>query len=204
MKLIHPERIAQLPPCERIIDAAHALFVEQGITRVTVDAIAALAGSTKMTLYRHFETKDVLVLQWLRLLTAQYSRVLDDLAAQWPGQPIQQLLGFTRFIAQDLARAGYRGCSFTNCLAELADPQHPARQLIEAHKQRQFQRLVSLCQEAKLPDAQNVARELTFLLEGAQVVAQNKGVSNVAEHLLQMVGKRLGVEAPGSQSNPAS
>jgi len=191
-KTIRPERIAQLPPRERIIDAAQALFAEQGIARVTVDAIAAQAGSTKMTLYRHFETKDVLVLEWLRLLTEHYSAVLDDLAAQWPGEPVRQLLGFAQFIARDLAQSGYRGCPFTNSLAELADPQHPARQLVEAHKQRQFQRLATLCGEARLADAQDVARELTFLLEGAQVVAQNKGVSDVAEHLLRMVGKRLG------------
>ncbi|WP_371315474.1 TetR/AcrR family transcriptional regulator [Pseudomonas gingeri] len=192
-KPIRPERIAQLPPRERIVDAAQALFAEQGIARVTVDAIAAQAGSTKMTLYRHFETKDVLVLEWLRLLTEHYSAVLDDLAAQWPGEPVRQLLGFAQFIARDLAQSGYRGCPFTNSLAELADPQHPARQLIEAHKQRQFERLATLCREAQLADAQDVARELTFLLEGAQVVAQNKGVSDVAEHLLRMVGRRLGV-----------
>ncbi|NWD75258.1 TetR/AcrR family transcriptional regulator [Pseudomonas gingeri] len=191
-KPVRPERVAQLPPRERILDAAQALFTEQGIARVTVDAIAAQAGSTKMTLYRHFETKDVLVLEWLRLLTEHYSEVLDELAAQCPGEPIRQLLGFTQFIAQDLAQSGYRGCPFTNSLAELADPGHPARQLIEAHKQRQFQRLAGLCHEARLQDAQETARELTFLLEGAQVVAQNNGVSDVAEHLLRMVKKRLG------------
>jgi len=188
---VRPERIAQLPPRERIIDAAQALFFEQGIARVTVDAIAALAGSTKMTLYRHFETKDVLVLEWLRLLTEQYSAVLDNLATQWPGQPTQQLLGFARFIAADLAGAGYRGCPFTNSLAELADPQHLARRLIESHKQRQFQRLAALCQEAGLPDPEGVAQELTLLMEGAQVVAQNKGMSEVGERLMRIVSKRL-------------
>lgn len=189
---LRPERIAQLPPRERIIDAAQALFLEQGIARVTVDAIAALAGSTKMTLYRHFETKDVLVLEWLRLLTAQYSAVLDELAQQWPGQPKRQVLGFAEFIAASLVTSGYRGCPFTNTLAELADPQHPARQLIETHKQRQFERLVGLCQQADLPEPDYLAQELTLLLEGAQVVAQNKGVSDVAGHLLRMVNARLG------------
>ncbi|MGE7991742.1 TetR/AcrR family transcriptional regulator [Pseudomonas sp. NPDC089554] len=188
---IRPERIAQLPPRERIIDAAQALFFEQGIARVTVDAIAAQAGSTKMTLYRHFETKDVLVLEWLRLLTEQYNAVLDELAQQWPGQPKQQLLGFAEFIAASLATSGYRGCPFTNSLAELADPQHPARQLIESHKQRQFGRLTTLCQQAGLPEPIYMAQELTLLLEGAQVVAQNKGVSEVAVHLLRMVNARL-------------
>ncbi|MBA1244248.1 TetR/AcrR family transcriptional regulator [Pseudomonas japonica] len=190
-QIARPARVAQLPPRERIVDAAHALFMEQGIARVTVDAIAAEAGSTKMTLYRHFQTKDVLVVEWLRLLTEHYSAVLDELAARWPEQPVEQLLGFAQFIAADLAAAGYRGCPFTNSLAELADPQHPARLLIEAHKQRQFERLVGLCEQAKLPGPEAVARELTFLLEGAQVVAQNKGIADVGEHLLDMVRARI-------------
>lgn len=188
---LRPERIAQLPPRERIIDAAQALFFEQGIARVTVDAIAALAGSTKMTLYRHFETKDVLVLEWLRLLTEQYSTVLDELAARLPDEPARQLMGFAEFIAQDLQKAGYRGCPFTNSLAELADPRHPARQLIEAHKRRQFQRIVALCEQAQLHEPLDTAEELTLLLEGAQVVAQNKGMDDVARQLLRMVRRRI-------------
>ncbi|WP_434710737.1 TetR/AcrR family transcriptional regulator [Pseudomonas sp. R1-1] len=188
---LRPERVAQLPPRERLIDAAQALFFEQGIARVTVDAIAALAGSTKMTLYRHFETKDVLVLEWLRLLTEQYSAVLDDLAARLPDRPTRQLMGFAEFIALDLQRAGYRGCPFTNSLAELADPQHPARQLIEAHKRRQFQRIATLCEQAQLNEPLDTAQELTLLLEGAQVVAQNNGMDDVAGQLLRMVRRRL-------------
>lgn len=190
-QILRPARVAQLPPRERIVDAAHALFMEQGIARVTVDAIAAEAGSTKMTVYRHFQTKEVLVVEWLRLLTEHYSAVLDDLATKWPDQPEQQLLGFARFIADDLAASGYRGCPFTNSLAELADPDHPARRLIEAHKQRQFERLAGLCQQAQLPAPEQAARELTFLFEGAQVVAQNKGIANVGAHLLEMVGARI-------------
>ena len=192
-KSIRPERIAQLPPRERIIDAAQTLFAEQGIARVTVDAVAALAGSTKMTLYRHFETKDVLVLEWLRLLTEQYSAVLDDLAEEWPAEPLRQLAGFAQFIADNLTTAGYRGCPFINSLAELGDPLHPARRVIESHKQRQFQRIAALCQEAGSPDPANVAQELTLLLEGAQVVAQNKGMGDVAGHLMRMVGERLAI-----------
>lgn len=192
-KSIRPERIAQLPPRERIIDAAQTLFAEQGIARVTVDAVAASAGSTKMTLYRHFETKDVLVLEWLRLLTEQYSAVLDDLAVEWPAEPLRQLAGFAEFIANNLTTAGYRGCPFINSLAELGDPSHPARRVIESHKQRQFQRIAALCQEAGLPDPANVAQELTLLLEGAQVVAQNKGMGDVGGHLMRMVGERLAI-----------
>lgn len=188
---MRPDRTPQLPPRERIVDAAQALFTEQGITRVSVDAIAALAASTKMTVYRHFENKDSLILEWLERLTESYSDVLDQLAAEHPDSPRQQLLGFTDFIVRDLQRAGYRGCPFTNTLAELPEADHPARALIQAHKQRQFARLTALCVQSGVSEPELVAQELTLLLEGAQVVAQNKGIEQVGEQLSRMVRRRF-------------
>ncbi|GAB7531171.1 TetR/AcrR family transcriptional regulator [Pseudomonas sp. 3A(2025)] len=161
------------------------------ITRVSVDAIAALAASTKMTVYRHFENKDSLILEWLERLAESYSDVLDQLAAEHSDSPRQQLLGFADFIAQDLQRAGYRGCPFTNTLAELPEADHPARALIQAHKQRQFARLTALCVQSGVSEPELVAQELTLLLEGAQVVAQNKGIEQVGEQLSRMVRRRF-------------
>lgn len=188
---MRPDRTPQLPPRERIVDAAQALFLEQGISRVSVDAIAALAASTKMTVYRHFENKDALVLEWLERLSESYSEVLDRLAQQHPESPREQLLGFLGFIVADLERSGYRGCPFTNTLAELPEADHPARVLIQAHKQRQFARLHGLCAELGLHAPEQVAEELTLLMEGAQVVAQNKGIEQVGERLTRMVRQRL-------------
>ncbi|CRM75671.1 MULTISPECIES: TetR/AcrR family transcriptional regulator [Pseudomonas] len=185
------QQAPQLPPRERIVEAAQSLFAQQGITRVSVDAIAALAASTKMTVYRHFENKDALVLEWLQRLTESYSEVLDSLAQQYPDAPREQLLGFTGFIVDDLQRAGYRGCPFTNSLAEIPEPDHPARQLIEAHKQRQFARVATLCEQMGAQAPQALAQELSLLMEGAQVVAQNKGFDQVGERLMHMVRQRL-------------
>lgn len=185
------QQAPQLPPRERIIDAAHTLFMEQGIARVSVDAIAALAASTKMTVYRHFENKDALVLEWLERLIEHYSDVLDGLQQRYPESPREQLLGFAHFIVEDLQRAGYRGCPFTHCLAEIPEAQHPARLLIEAHKQRQFGRVVALCTQLGAKHPEQLAEELTLLMEGAQVVAQNKGIDQVGERLIRMVRQRL-------------
>ena len=91
---MRPERIPQLAPRERILDAAEELFFNEGISRVTVDAIAAKAKSTKMTVYRHFDSKDALVLEWLRLLVDKYSEVFEVLSAQYAGDPKAQILGF--------------------------------------------------------------------------------------------------------------
>ena len=188
---MRPERIPQLAPRERILDAAEELFFTEGISRVSVDTIAAKAKSTKMTVYRHFNSKDALVLEWLRLLVDKYTEVFEVLSAQHAGDPKAQILGIAQFIAHGLSAASYRGCPFTNSLAEIPEPGNPARRLIEEHKKRQFLRLVVLCAEADLPEPNEAAMELTYLMEGAQVVSQNKSIVGVGEKLMKMVRKKI-------------
>ncbi|MFH9354976.1 TetR/AcrR family transcriptional regulator [Kitasatospora sp. NPDC017646] len=180
-------RVAKLPPRERILDAAEELFSREGIKAVGVQAIADRASTTKMALYRHFATKDALVEEWLRIVAADYTAVFDRLAQQHPDEPREQILGMARFIADGLPGLSHRGCPFINSLAELPDRTHPARRLIEAHKAGQLRRLTDLCARAGLPDPDEAAAELTFLLEGAQVSAQNGSVGHAGERLMRIV-----------------
>ncbi|MGP2440381.1 TetR/AcrR family transcriptional regulator [Streptomyces sp. JW3] len=182
-----PERVAKLPPRERILDAAEELFQREGIRRVGVQAIAERAETTKMAIYRHFETKDELVAQWLRIIAADYQAAFDRAAADHPGRPREQILGLARFIAEGLPRISHRGCPFINSLAELPDRAHPARQVVEEHKARQTRRLTGMCAAAGLPDPEQTAAEITFVLEGAQVSTQNGSVDRAGERLLRIV-----------------
>src|SRR5256885_11067644 len=86
--------ISQLPPRERILAAASDLFYRNGIRAVGVEAIAEAAGTNKMTLYRHFDSKDELVAEYLRRLAADAGRFWDNLAAKHPGDPRGQLRGW--------------------------------------------------------------------------------------------------------------
>ena len=65
---VFPIANAQVPPRERILAAASDLFYRLGVRAVGVEAIAAAAGTNKMTLYRHFPSKDALVAEYLRCL----------------------------------------------------------------------------------------------------------------------------------------
>ncbi|MFF0537367.1 TetR/AcrR family transcriptional regulator [Streptomyces coelicoflavus] len=187
-----PGRVAKLPPRERILDAAEELFRGEGIQRVGVQAIAEKAETTKMAIYRHFETKDALVAEWLRILAAEYQAAFDRVEAEHPGRPREQILGLARFIADGLPALSYRGCPFVNSLAELPDRSHPARQVIEEHKARQTRRLVGMCTEAGLPDPEQVAAQITFMLEGAQVSTQNGSIDRTGERLLRIVEALVG------------
>ena len=178
-----PERI---PLRERIFRAASELFYREGIRGVGVEAIAKAAGTTKMGLYRQFESKDALVTAWVAHQVAQYREVLDDLARRWPDEPRRQLIGFAQFIADDIERSSHRGCAFINTIAELPDDSHAARGLIEAHKARQLERVTALCRACGLPRPDRAAIHLTLVLEGAQAVAQNRSVPQLRDHLMAL------------------
>lgn len=181
----------RLPPRDRLLQAAEVLFYQQGITHVSVDMIAERAQSTKMTLYRHFASKEVLVLEWIGLLVEDYGHRFDQLAEQHPNDPVAQLMEFGRFIADSLSSTSQRGCPFTNTLAEIGGQFTEVRDAIIAHKQRQYQRIVALCKQAGASDPQLLAKEVTLLLEGVQVVAQNAGFEDPAGSMLQLLHFRL-------------
>ncbi|MGR6919555.1 TetR/AcrR family transcriptional regulator [[Actinomadura] parvosata] len=182
-----PSRVAKLPPRERILDAAEELFQSEGIRRVGVQAIAERAETTKMAIYRHFATKDALVAEWLRIVAADYQAAFDRAEAEHPDRPREQILALARFIADGLPEISYRGCPFINSLAELPDRSHPARQVIEEHKALQTRRLVGMCAAAGLPDPEQAAAEITFVLEGAQVSAHNGSIAQPGDRLMRIV-----------------
>lgn len=191
-----------IAPRERILEAAARLFYEEGIRGVGVETIAAAAATTKMAIYRAFGSKDALVAEWVRGLTEQYSAVLDELAQRHPGDARAQLLGFVDFIVKSLYTVSHRGCPFVNSIAELPERNHEARQLIEAHKARQASRLAALCKQAGIPEPREAAAELSFLLEGAQISALNRGVPNV-DKLLKSLTRRI-IDRGAAPEQPAA
>lgn len=181
----------RLPPRDRILQAAEALFYQEGIVRVTVDAIAEKAQSTKMTLYRHFESKEVLVAEWIGLLIEDYSHVLDQLAESHADSAAEQISGFVRFVIDNLSGTSQRGCPFTNTLAEIGDQYADVRALIIGHKKRQYQRLEALCSKAGADAPESLAKEITLILEGIQVVAQNGSFEQSSEFTLNIIESKL-------------
>lgn len=181
----------RLPPRDRLLEAAEALFYQEGILRVTVDAIAEKAESTKMTLYRHFASKEALVLAWIELLIEDYSQIWTRLAETYPDNPAAQITGFAQFITDNLRETLHRGCPFTNTLAEAGGHFPEVRALIVAHKQRQYQRLATLCTQAGAAEPEALAKEITLILEGVQVVAQNAGFDGAGEAALASIEAKL-------------
>jgi AcrR family transcriptional regulator len=195
------------PPRERILAAARELFYRRGIHAVGVDAIAEAAGTNKMTLYRHFASKDELVAECLRGVAREIDAEWDAIAAAHQGDPRGQLLAWLQHVARWFARESGRGCALANAAIELPDQDHPARQVVRQHKSAAKQRLANLCRDAGLSDPEALADEFFLLCEGARVAAQSLG-SDAPLNRLPMLFKELVEEhtqpSPGSLREPTS
>lgn len=176
-----------IPLRERILVAAGDLFHKQGIRGVGVEAIAEAAQTNKMTLYRYFASKDELITEWVRGMISHKEEDWKDLNARYRGDPEGQLQEWSRRIAAKLRAMEERGSALGNAFAELPDPNHPARRVMQEHKVREHKRVVRLCKAAGFPDPAFSANLFTMMLEGAHSCGTCVGMRQIGEHLVQVV-----------------
>ena len=175
-----------VPPRERLLQAATDLFYRHGIRAVGVEAIAEAAGTNKMTLYRHFPSKDELVAEYLRQVAQTNQTAWDRFQQEHPGNPRAQLQAWLENMADHITCDDERGCALANAAVELPEKDHPARRVVEECKVAQLRRLAALCAEAKLRDPDELAEELGLLIEGARIRAQSVGPKGLRERVLRI------------------
>jgi AcrR family transcriptional regulator len=185
------------PPRERILRAARDLFYRQGIHAVGVDAVAEAAGTNKMTLYRHFRSKDELIAECLKDRSRELDAAWLAIEAVHAHDRRAQLDAWLDRLAElKLGMAEERGCAFVNAAIQLPDPEHPARRVIEAIKSRHHAKLVALCRAAELRDPELLADELFLLAEGARVSVQSVGPNGPAARLAEMFHRIVAAHEP--------
>ncbi|PVZ12853.1 TetR/AcrR family transcriptional regulator [Actinomycetospora cinnamomea] len=162
------------PGARRILEVASELFYARGIHAVGVDTIAAASGVTKRTLYDRFGSKDALVAAYLRARDERWrDRVSDALEAA--GDPVSRVLAPFDVLGSWVAD---RGCAFVNAFAELDDPGHPGRALIDDEKRWLRALFATELERAGVDDPDGLALQLLVLHEGAlvaQAVAAEPG-----------------------------
>jgi AcrR family transcriptional regulator len=154
---------------KRIFDTAAELFYRRGIRAVGVETIAAEADSTKMSLYRSFPSKDELVAAWLREHDANFWRAWDAMQERHADDPRKQLGAAFALLTKHVSDPNARGCPMANAAVEITEKDHPAREVIEAHKAKLRARLAELCARMGAREPGLLADQLFLLMEGAQV-----------------------------------
>lgn len=180
------DKSEKIPPRQRILAAAGELFYRHGIRAVGVESIAEAAGTNKMTLYRHFDSKDQLVAEYLRQEAGKSDAYWTELARAHPGDPLAQIRAWLAGMAAHVADCNERGCALANAAVELPEKDHPARVVIEDCKRRQRAELAGLCGRAGLSEPEMLADELLLLIEGARVTAQSMGADGLDARLVRM------------------
>lgn len=157
------------PVRERLIDAATELFYAHGMRAVSADKIIERVGTTKVTFYRHFRTKDDLVVTYLKGRADVERAGITRAIAQADGDVDTALGLLSEAIGTVACSPGFRGCAFINAAAEYPDPADPVRQLVAAHRAWYTKTFEQLIAPLGLPEQAAVADALMVLRDGAMV-----------------------------------
>ena len=199
---------ARMPTArERIDECAYELFSARGTRAVGVDEIIARSGVAKRTLYRHYPSKNDLILSFLRRREELWTRGwLKAEVARRGGLPGDRLLAIFDVFAKWFRRADFEGCSFINVLLEIDDVQHPVRIATVAHLATIRAFLSQLAHEAGIVQADDFARQWHILMKGS-IVAAGEGDKRAAVRA-QAIGRLLlqqhGVTVSGAMAGAAS
>jgi len=169
-------------PRERLLETAGRLFYERGFLAVGVDEIVAESGVAKMTLYRHFPSKDDLVVAYLRQSEDRFCEWYERALATERDPRDKIMAVFTALGA--LAQSHQcLGCTFQVSASEYPDPKHPAHQVAVGHKREVRRQFAALARQARLRDPDALADQLLMLMDGAWVAARMFGRQNPAKHV---------------------
>jgi AcrR family transcriptional regulator len=167
---------------ERILQTAQRLFYRDGFHAVGIDTIIAEAGVAKMSLYRHFPSKDDLIVGYLQESNRRYWDWLDG-AVAGIDDPESKLIGMFEAIEKLATSPECMGCAFQGTAAEFPDRDHPGHQVALAHKESVRRRFATLAGKAGLRAPEELADQLLLLMDGAWVAARMYGPHNPAHGL---------------------
>jgi AcrR family transcriptional regulator len=157
---------------ERILDAAYDLFSRNGIRAVGVDTIVERSGVARMTLYRHFGSKDALVLAFLERREERWTRDwLQHDVEQRATDPGERLLAIFDVFDCWFARDDFEGCSFINVLLEIAKPENDLHRASADYLARIRAFVRGLAEEAGVSDPDALAHKWHILMKGSIVAA---------------------------------
>lgn len=170
---------------ERLIEAANELFYAQGLRAVSVDKVIERAGTTKVTFYRHFQSKDDLIVAYLESRAELERNGVDAAIAHGAGDVDVSLGLMADHTGAAACSPGFRGCPFINAAAEYPDPDSAVRKLVDAHRDwwtGAFERLVA---PLGLADPAAIADDLMLLRDGIMVAGYLGEPTKVAASFLR-------------------
>ena len=172
---------------ERILETAYELFSRRAIRDVGIDEVIERAGVAKATLYRHFPSKDDLVVAFLERREERWTVAWVEAEARRRGTtPEEQLLAIFELFDEWFHRDDFEACTFINVLLEMG-PAHPVGQASVRHLSNIRSVVGRLAEEAALRDPESFARSMHILMKGS-IVSATEGDAEAAQRARSMAG----------------
>lgn len=165
---------------DELIDAAIRLFNRHGYHATGVDRLMEETGIAKTTLYRHFATKEELIVAALARIDEMAREDLRAFVEATADDPRERILATFAWLDRWFRKAEFKGCPFVAAAAEFAGAADPVFQQVRLHKRLTLAYFEELVRAARIPHPKSIARQLVMLQEGAVAYAQVLGPDGVA------------------------
>lgn len=189
------------PRSEHLVNVALRLFYTNGFHATGIDQILDQAGVAKMTLYKHFGSKDQLILAALKRRDEMFRDWLTGAMEQAGQDPKTKMLAMFDalddwFHGRALGALGFHGCAFIKAAGEFDSFDHPAHIASAEHKQLIVDYLAGLAKAAGAREPEKLAEQLALLKEGAIVTTQIRGVDDAAHQAKEIARQLIDAAVP--------
>lgn len=186
----------EIAPKERVFQTASRLFYQNGYRAIGVDTLAAESGIGKMTLYRHYPSKDDLIVAYLTDSNELFWRNFEEIT-KTAAAPREKLVTFFEALQDYVTTPACHGCPFLNVATEYPDPDYPGHRIAIEHKQSVRARFRALAEEAGALQPESLADQLFLLMDGAYMASRMFGEQNPAAHLATAARVLIDTAIPG-------
>ncbi len=191
-----PKRHSLAPAKQRILDTADRLFYDEGIRAVGIDRLIAVSSVTKATFYKHYGSKDRLIVEYIAYRHLQFAETVDA-AAQATDDPEQLLRDILALQVRLISSPGFRGCPFLNAATEFTDGAHPVRRAVDHHREWFHDLLENLLRAIGHPLPGDASDDLVLAHDGAMLggyagdpVAASAALQRMYDRVLAAVPER--------------
>ncbi len=174
----------EITPRDKVFQTASRLFYQNGYRAIGVDTLAAESGIGKMTLYRHYPSKDDLIVAYLKHSDELFWKNFEEITKDAPTAR-EKLLAFFNSLQEYVTTPACYGCPFLNVATEYPETDYPGHKVAMEHKQSVRKRFYQLAREAGAKKPAVLADQLFLLMDGAYMASRMFGPKNPAAHLAE-------------------
>jgi len=163
-----------------LVRNALEVFYRDGFHATGMDKLVAETGISKTSMYKHFRTKEEMILAVLRLRDERFRNWFCRRVEEIGDSPRDRLLAVFDALHEWFTSPEFKGCMFIKAAAEYQDPEDPIHIQAATHKRMLLEYVQDIAEQAGASDPGALTRQLMLLKEGAIVIAVMLGNGEAA------------------------